>query len=43
MSENLVNYFCKNDPILIHEAEQAAIEAIQARVELFNRIESLLV
>jgi hypothetical protein len=43
MSENLVNYFCKNDPVLIHEAEQAAIEAIQARVELFNRIESLLV
>jgi len=43
MSENLVNYFCKNDPILIHEAEQAAIEAIQARIKLFDRIESLLV
>ena len=43
MSENLVNYFCKNDPLLIHEAEQAAIEAIQARVQLFDRIESLLV
>jgi hypothetical protein len=43
MSENMVNYFCKNDPILIHEAEQAAIEAIQARIQLFNKIESLLI
>lgn len=43
MSENLVNYFCKNDPILIHEAEQAAIEAIQARIQLFNKIENLLI
>jgi hypothetical protein len=43
MSENLVNYFCKNDPVLIHEAEQAAIEAIQARIQMFDRIESLLV
>jgi len=42
MSENLVNYFCKNDPFLIHEAEQAAIDAITARIKLFDRIESLL-
>jgi hypothetical protein len=42
MSENLVNYFCKNDPFLIHEAEQAAINAITARIKLFDRIESLL-
>lgn len=42
MSENLVNYFCKDDPILIHEAEQAAIQAIQARISFFNRIELVL-
>jgi hypothetical protein len=42
MSENLVNYFCKNDPFLIHEAEQAAIDAITARIKLFDKIESLL-
>jgi hypothetical protein len=42
MSENLVNYFCKNDPFLIHEAEQAAIDAITARIKLFDRIENLL-
>jgi hypothetical protein len=42
MSENLVNHFCKNDPFLIHEAEQAAIDAITARIKLFDRIESLL-
>lgn len=42
MSENLVNYFCKDDPFLIHEAEQAAIEAIKARILFFDRIETLL-
>ena len=42
MSEDLVNYFCKDDPFLIHEAEQAAIEAIKARILLFDRIETLL-
>lgn len=39
MSENLVNYFCKDDPFLIYEAEQAAIDAIRARITLFDRIE----
>jgi hypothetical protein len=43
LSENLVNYFCKDDPFLIHEAEQAAIQAIKARIELFDRIEALLI
>ena len=42
MAESLVNHFCKDDPILIHEAEQAAIEAIQARIALFDRIETQL-
>jgi len=42
MSESLVEYFCDNDPMKIHEAEQAAITAIQARIEFFNDIERLL-
>jgi hypothetical protein len=42
LSEQLVSYFCKDDPFLIHEAEQAAIQAIKARIQLFDRIESLL-
>ena len=41
-SESLVEYFCDNDPMKIHEAEQAAITAIQARIEFFNDIERLL-
>jgi hypothetical protein len=41
-SENLVNYFCKTDPILIYEAEQAAIAAIKARIKLFDEIQALL-
>jgi len=39
MSEHLVEYFCKDDPILLHEAEQAAVESIQARIEFFNGID----
>jgi hypothetical protein len=42
MAEKLVNYFCKDDPFLIHEAEQTAIEAIQARIRLFDGIECIL-
>ena len=42
LSENLVNYFCNDDPFLIHEAEEAAVSAIKARIELFDRIESIL-
>lgn len=41
-AELLVNYFCKDDPFLIHEAEQTAIEAIKARIELFDAIERKL-
>lgn len=43
MAEQLVNYFCKDDPFLIHEAEQAAIKAIKARIKLFDAIESQLI
>lgn len=42
MSERLVEYFCDDDPVKIHEAEQAAISAIQARIEFFNDIEGAL-
>jgi hypothetical protein len=42
MSENLVNYFCKDDPFLVYEAEQSAIDAIKARIKLFDDIENLL-
>jgi hypothetical protein len=27
-AEVLVNYFCKDDPVLVHEAEQAAVKAL---------------
>jgi len=43
MAEHLVNYFCKDDPFLIHEAEQTAIKAIKARIKLFDDIESQLI
>jgi len=41
-AENLVQYFCSNDPIKAVEAEKAAIEAIQARIRLFDYMESLV-
>lgn len=42
MAKKLVNHFCNDDPFLIYEAEQTAIEAIQARIRLFDRIEGIL-
>ena len=39
LAEQMVNYFCEDDPRLIHEAEKAAIEAIDARIKLFDHIE----
>lgn len=42
MSEHLVHYFCDNDPVLIHEAEQAAIESIESRIQFFNDIEKIV-
>lgn len=38
-SEMLVNHFCKDDPFLVFEAEKAAIDAIKARIRLFDNIE----
>lgn len=43
MAEHLVDYFCKNDPILIHQAEETAIKAINARIALFDAIEQQLI
>ena len=40
MSEKLVNYFCKDDPILIYESEKCAIESIKARIDFFDGIEN---
>lgn len=42
MAEHMVNYFCKDDPVLIYEAEQTAIQAIKSRIKLFDNIESQL-
>jgi hypothetical protein len=42
MSEYLVEYFCDNDPVKIHEAEQAAVNAINARIQFFTDIENSL-
>lgn len=42
MSEHLVQYFCQDDPVLVHEAEQAAIESIKARIQFFTDIEILI-
>ena len=41
-SKHLVNFFCKNDPKLIYEAEKTAIQAIQARIKLFDNIQELI-
>lgn len=41
-AQMLVEYFCKNDPFKALWAEKAAIEAINARIKLFDHIESLV-
>jgi len=41
-SQMLVEHFCNNDPIKALWAEKAAIEAINARIKLFDHIESLV-
>lgn len=42
MSEYLVEFFCKNDDRKVSEAEQAAVDAINARIKLFTDIEENL-
>lgn len=42
MSLELVNYFIDGDPTKLIEAEHAAIDAIQARIEMFDALESKL-
>lgn len=39
MSLQLVDYFIDNDPIKLMEAERAALDAIQARIDFFDAIE----
>jgi len=41
-AEKLVEYFCNNDPTKAFEAEKAAIDALDARIKLFDQIESLV-
>jgi len=42
MSEKLVEYFCEDNPMKIHQAEKAAIDSINARIKLFDDIELIL-
>jgi hypothetical protein len=42
MSLELVNYFIDGDPTKLIEAESAALDAIQARIEMFDSLESKL-
>jgi hypothetical protein len=38
-SEQLIEYFCNDDPQLIYEAEIAAIDSINARIKLWDAVE----
>ncbi|KIG19559.1 hypothetical protein DB30_00068 [Enhygromyxa salina] len=38
----LVETLCDHDPVHIHEAEQAAIEALEARIRLWNEVEQAI-
>jgi hypothetical protein len=38
----LVETLCEHDPVHIHEAEQAAIEAIEARIRLWTEVEQAI-
>lgn len=42
-SEQLIEYFCNDDPKLIHEAEIAAIDSINARIALWDAVELQLI
>lgn len=41
-SEKIVELLCENNPTKVHQAEQAAISAIQARIEFFDEIQELI-
>jgi hypothetical protein len=41
-SISLVENLCDHDPVHIHEAEQAAIEALRARIELWDAVADIL-
>ena len=38
-AEQMVEYFCGNDPVKAFEAEKAAIDAIDARIKFFDEIQ----
>lgn len=41
-SEKIVEILCDNDPVKTHQAEQAALSAIQARIDFFTEIQELI-
>jgi hypothetical protein len=41
-SISLVENLCDHDPVHIHEAEQAAIEALRARIELWDAVADII-
>ncbi|MDF1861275.1 MAG: DUF3050 domain-containing protein [Verrucomicrobiales bacterium] len=42
MGAKMVNLLCEGDPVLQREATQAAVEALQARIRLWNGIASVM-
>ena len=42
MSLELVDYFIDNDPTKLIEAERAALDAIEARIRMFDELEAKL-
>ena len=42
MSKRIVEILCNNDPIKIHEAEQAALRALDARIRLWDEVYKII-
>lgn len=42
-AKRIVEMLCDNDPKKVHEAEQAACDAIQARIDFFDELERIIV
>ena len=42
MSLQLIDHFINDDPVKIKEAEKAALDAIESRIQMFDSIEALL-
>jgi hypothetical protein len=41
-SIRMVEDLCDNDPVHIHEAEQAAISALRARIKLWDDVQAII-